>query len=92
MRVFFFIVLCCLSSFCYAAIPADSTETKKIENPDGYTYIVDNKIVSKQYVMDHLDDIECIARYKSVRDAILRSGGKYRVPTVIGRTRKEEDK
>lgn len=54
--------------------------------------IVDNKIVSKQYVMDHLDDIECIARYESVRDAILRSGGKYRVPTVIGRTRKEEDK
>ena len=37
MRTFFFIALCCLSSFCYAAIPADSTETKKIENPDGYT-------------------------------------------------------
>ncbi|WP_044265663.1 hypothetical protein [Bacteroides timonensis] len=92
MRTFFFIALCCLSSLCYAAIPTDSTETKKIENPDGYTYIVDNKIVSRQYVIDHLEDIEAVARYESVRDAILRSGGKYRVPTVVCRTRKAEDK
>lgn len=92
MRIFSFIVLCCLSSFCYAAIPADSTETKKIENPDGYTYIVDNKIVSRQYVIDHLEIIEAVARYESVRDAIFHSGGKYRVPTVIARTRKVESK
>ena len=43
-------------------------------------------------MIDHLEIIEAVARYESVRDAIFHSGGKYRVPTVIARTRKVESK
>lgn len=93
MKVILLITLLCLSALrCQAhSVPVDSTKTKNEVDTTTHVYIVDDKQVTYKYIIDHYDDLEWVTCYNTVREALLLSGGEYKSPTMIWRTRREDE-